>query len=334
MRRGQFQVLTSDIETGQTAGMPRPLRIEYPGAIYHIINRGDRREAIFLDEAADRELFWTTLAEACRRTGWQVHAWCLMSNHFHLVVETPRPNLVAGMKWLLGTYTQRFNRKHRLGGHLFQGRYKAHLIDGERTGYVRAACDYTHLNPARAGLIDARAALESWRWSSYPQYLRAARFRAQWLRTDRLFGEHGIQTDNVRGRRELARRMEARRLEPEQPDTAAAHKALRGGWRLGAEDFLARLLELSGRPAQSGHGRGVHEETEEGIARRIIVEELGRRRWEAGELARRAKGDAVKIAIAKRLRGETALTLAQIAELLQMGTATHVAHLLYHRAGG
>jgi len=89
--------------------MPRKLRLEYAGAIYHVMNRGDRRESIFLGEE-DRQLFVETLGEACQKTGWQVHAYCLMGNHFHLVVETPRGNLVAGMRWFLGTYTARFNR--------------------------------------------------------------------------------------------------------------------------------------------------------------------------------------------------------------------------------
>ena len=91
--------------------MARKLRVEYPGAIYHVMNRGDRREPIFKDDL-DRRRFLETLAEACAKTSWQVHAWCLMSNHFHLVVETPLANLVAGMKWFLGTYTSRFNRRH------------------------------------------------------------------------------------------------------------------------------------------------------------------------------------------------------------------------------
>src|SRR6266478_3646521 len=93
--------------------MARKVRIEYPGAIYHVMNRGDRREPIFKDDA-DRRRFVETLAEACAKTGWQVHAYVLMPNHFHLVVETPQPNLVAGMKWFLGTYTSRFNRRHNL----------------------------------------------------------------------------------------------------------------------------------------------------------------------------------------------------------------------------
>ena len=101
--------------------MPRQLRVEYPGAIYHLMNPGDRRKAIFRDDE-DRKLFLATLGECCGKTDWQVHAWCLMSNHFHLVVETRRADLVAGMKWCLGTYTARFNRRHKPVGHLFSGR--------------------------------------------------------------------------------------------------------------------------------------------------------------------------------------------------------------------
>src|SRR5215471_18227819 len=114
--------------------MARKLRVEYEGALYHVMNRGDHREAIFLDDE-DRQSFIATLGEACAKTGWQVHALCLMDNHFHLVVETPQANLVAGMKWLLGTYTGRFNRRHKFFGHLFSGRYKALIVDGSDTDY-------------------------------------------------------------------------------------------------------------------------------------------------------------------------------------------------------
>src|SRR5664279_921923 len=123
--------------------MARKLRVEYAGAIYHVMNRGDRREPIFKDDR-DRRLFLETLGQACRKTDWQVHAWCLMPNHFHLV---------AGMKWFLGTYTGRFNRRHHLSGHLFSGRYKALIVDGSGNGYLKTVCDYVHLNPARAGLL-------------------------------------------------------------------------------------------------------------------------------------------------------------------------------------
>jgi putative transposase len=102
--------------------------------MYHVMNRGDRREAIFADDHYQRRLR-ETLGGTCGKTGWQVHAYCLMSDHFHLVVETPQPNLVAGMKWSLGTYTGRFNRRHKEFGHLFSGRYKARLVDSSGNGY-------------------------------------------------------------------------------------------------------------------------------------------------------------------------------------------------------
>ena len=135
------------------------LRIQYPGAIYHVMSRGDQRENIFKDDK-DRKRFIHTLAEACRKTDWQIHAFCLMRNHFHLAVETPQANLVDGTKWLLGVYTKRFNIRHKLCGHVFAGRYKALIVDGSGNGYLRTVCDYVHLNPVRAGLIQPEAELE------------------------------------------------------------------------------------------------------------------------------------------------------------------------------
>ena len=134
--------------------MPRKMRVEYAGAIYHVMSRGDRREAIYLDDV-DRQDYLKTLAEACQKTGFQVHAYCLMRNHFHLVIETPNANLVAGMAWLLSTYTIRLNHRHKLFGHVFSGRYKALIVEGDGRGYLRTVCDYVHLNPVRAGLVAA-----------------------------------------------------------------------------------------------------------------------------------------------------------------------------------
>src|SRR5678815_4591938 len=163
--------------------MARKLRVQYEGAIYHIMNRGDHREDIFLDKK-DRELFLETLGETCAKTDWQVHAWCLMRNHFHLVVETPKPNLVDGMKWFLGTYTSRFNRRHKLSGHLFSGRYKALVVDGSGSGYLRTVCHYVHLNPARAKLLSSDQSLRAFPWSSIVEYLKTPRQRPSWLRVD------------------------------------------------------------------------------------------------------------------------------------------------------
>jgi len=168
----------------------RKLRIQYPGAIYHLMSRGDHRERI-CDDDQDRERFLATLEECCQKTVWQVHAYCLMPNHFHLVIETPSPNLVEGMKWFLGVYTRRFNLRHKVFGHLFSGRYKALIVDGSGTGYLKTVCDYVHLNPVRAGLLTPEEPLGVYHWSSYPLYVSDSAPRPEWLRVDRLLGEWG-----------------------------------------------------------------------------------------------------------------------------------------------
>jgi REP element-mobilizing transposase RayT len=128
-------ILTPGLVFATLALMPRKMRVQYAGAIYHVMSRGDRRENVFLDDV-DRQDFLKTLAETCQKTGFQVHAYCLMPNHFHLVVETPDANLVAGMAWLLSTYTIRLNQRHQLSGHVFGGRYKALNVEGSGHGYL------------------------------------------------------------------------------------------------------------------------------------------------------------------------------------------------------
>src|SRR5437773_9052147 len=218
--------------------MPRQLRIEYEGAIYHVLNRGDRREPIFKEDQ-DRELFLATLGEVCAKTDWQVHAYCLMGNHFHLVVETPAGNLVAGMKWFLGTYTSRFNRRHKLFGHLFSGRYNSLVVDGSGNGYLRTVCDYVHLNSARAKLLTPEQELSEYAWSSYTFYLKPPSRRPPWLRVDRLLGEMRIPRDSSAGRKQFESIMEQRRSQ----ETGQQWKGLRRGWYLGQETFRRELLE-------------------------------------------------------------------------------------------
>jgi putative transposase len=147
--------------------MARPLRVEYEGAIYHVMSRGDHSERIYRGDE-DAELFIKTLGEACVKSDWQVHAYCLMSNHFHLVLETPNGNLISGMKWFLGTYTGRYNRRHKVFGHLFSGRYKSLIVDGDEGDYLRTVCQYVHLNPVRAKLLKPEEPLKNYRWSSFP----------------------------------------------------------------------------------------------------------------------------------------------------------------------
>lgn len=296
------------------SGVPRKLRIQYGGAIYHVLNRGDRREDIFYD-ADDRRLFLTTLGETCAKTGWEVHAYCLMRNHFHLIVETPRPNLVAGMQWLMGTYTTRFNRRHRLNGHLFSGRYKAQLVDGSGNGYLRTVCDYVHLNPLRAKLLPAKKRLRTYGWSSYPLYLTAAAKRPLWLRVDRLLGECGLK-DTMGGRRRLEERME-KRCREESGD--GPWKPLRRGWCVGEEEFRKELLEkIADDRGQTDRGEEV-QECESLKAERLVVQMLKAARWTEEDLAGNRKGHAVKVMIARRLRRDTTAGWKWIAVRLKMG---------------
>ena len=304
--------------------MARKLRVEYPGAIYHVMNRGDRREPIFKDDE-DRRRFMITLGEGCAKTSWQVHALCLMPNHFHLVVETPGANLVVGMKWFLGTYTARFNRRHKVFGHLFSGRYKSLIVDGSGGGYLRTVCDYVHLNPARAKLLRPEQPLREYPWSSWLEYLTAPDKRPEWLRADRLLGEYRIPRDSAAGRRRLEEALESRRAE----EDGEVYQPIRRGWFFGEKALKEELLEQVSAKKGAWHYGEELRESAEAKAERIVTEEMKQRKWDDGTLAARRKGDGEKLAIARRLRQETTMTLAWIAARLKMGTKTHLAHLLY-----
>jgi len=141
--------------------MARPLRLEFPGALYHVTSRGDGRKDAYVDDS-DRESWLDVLGEACERFNWMVHAYCLMTNHYHVLLETPDGNLSRGMRQLNGVYTQRFNRANGRVGHLFQGRYKAVIV--QKDAYLMELARYIVLNPVRARMV--RSARE-WPWSSY-----------------------------------------------------------------------------------------------------------------------------------------------------------------------
>lgn len=157
--------------------MARPLRIEFANALYHVTSRGDRREAIYEDDR-DRFRFLAILHEVIDRYNWVCPAYCLMGNHYHLMLQTPDANLSRGMRHLNGLYTQASNRRHERTGHLFQGRYKAILVD--RNGYLLELARYIVLNPVRAGLVECP---EQWRWSSYRATVGSSR-PPDWLASD------------------------------------------------------------------------------------------------------------------------------------------------------
>lgn len=321
--------------------MPRAPRIEYAGALYHVMSRGNRGEDIFAHEA-DRQMLLATLASACERTGWRVHAYVLMPNHSHLLVETPEPNLVAGMKWLLGTYTQRFNARHQLRGHLFQGRYKTVMVDEGEDGVTVRVSDYIHLNPARAGLLSKEkgASLRDYRWSSYPLYL-SPRDRPPWLEVERVFGGLGL-TDDRRGRRAYEEYVEG--WVREGATSAGAKKqeeewkGIRRGWCLGGEVFREKLLDRLGgllpsckKGSLAGGAVIEHGERE---AERLLTDGLKRLGLSRDDLGGLRKMDGRKVALAEWISGKTVVGQEWLVEKLRMGSRASVACGLYRGRRG
>lgn len=164
--------------------MTRPLRLEFAGALYHVTSRGDRKSTIFRDDS-DRLAWLSVLAMVCRRFNFVVHSFCQMGNHYHVVIETIDGNLARGMRQLNGDYSQYFNRRHNLVGHVLQGRYKAILV--QKKSYLLELARYVVLNPIRARLV---ATLEEWPWSSHSYFMRAEG-KPSWLETDWLLGHFG-----------------------------------------------------------------------------------------------------------------------------------------------
>ena len=166
--------------------MARPLRIEYAGALYHVTSRGDRRENIYHDDK-DRLTWLDVFSQVCTRFNWSCHGWCLMDNHYHILIETAEGNLSQGMRQLNGVYTQRSNRRHGRIGHVFQGRYKAIIV--QKDAYLLELSRYVILNPVRAGMVKD---LQEWPWSSYGSMIGESP-TPTWLETDWLLACFGKQ---------------------------------------------------------------------------------------------------------------------------------------------
>jgi putative transposase len=206
--------------------MSRPLRIELSGGVFHVTSRGNRREDIFLCDE-DRDAWLLILAQVCKRFNWVCHAYCLMSNHYHLVIETPEANLALGMRQLNGVYTQSLNRKYARVGHVFQGRYKAILV--EREGYLLEFGRYVVLNPVRAHMVSDVA---DWPWSSYGAMIGEVP-APPWLQTDWLLAQFSQQ----RKRAQLAYHDFVR----DGIGLPSVWDGLKGQIFLGSDDFVTAL---------------------------------------------------------------------------------------------
>jgi len=209
--------------------MARPLRLEFAGALYHITSRGDRRENIY-ESDVDRQSFLDVLGDVCDRYNWVCHAYCLMDNHYHLLIETPDANLSKGMRRLNGVYTQAFNRSNDRVGHVFRGRYKAILVD--KQNYLLELARYIVLNPVRAGMV--RSA-KDWPWSSY-RMMTGQTKPEPWLNVEWLLASFGRRKSNaIKG---------YRRFITEGKGQPSPWKDLRNQIYLGSDEFVASMMAL------------------------------------------------------------------------------------------
>jgi putative transposase len=205
--------------------MARPLRIEYPGAFYHVINRGNAGESIVASER-DSVRFLEYLGKTVERFSIVIHTYCLMSNHYHLLIETPYPNLSLAIQWLSVSYAAYFNRKHLRSGHLFQGRFKSILVDADE--YLTSLSRYIHLNPVRAKVATKP---EDYRWSSYPAFIGKTEAPV-WLETERLLSNFGTK------KRVASQNYKAFHDEIESEMLENPAKGLVGGIILGDSEFV------------------------------------------------------------------------------------------------
>lgn len=325
--------------------MPRSLRIEFPGAFYHVMARGNRRETIFHDDD-DRRFFLATLSEACAMTGWRVHAWVLMSNHYHLFIQTPEANLVAGMSWLQNTVTRRYNVRHMAWGRLFGDRYKAVLVEGADFYHYRTLVDYIHLNPVRARLVVPKKSQSvlDYPWSSVAGgWALPPGKRPKWLAAEEGLMRFDLP-DTVAGRRRMVERLDRRAVEEEiktcgmpvvQEDVDARCSHLRRGWYWGSQEFAGKLRKFSEklmkeRKRSSRAYRKTPQVTAHGEeqAKRWLADGLKAAGLMAKDLSALKGSDLRKLALAELLWKRTTVSQEWIAEKLSMRSAANVSQQL------
>ena len=291
--------------------MARPLRLEFPGAVYHVTARGDRQESIFEDDG-DRLIFIDLLAKEVRQQGWLLYAFCLMDNHYHLLLETPEPNLVRGMRRLNGVYTQAFNRRHSRVGHVLQGRYKSILVD--KDSYLQELCRYVVLNPVRARSV---ASAGDWPWSSY--LATAGKMPCpDWLAVGEVLG--WFTEDPPQARRAYVR------FVSEGVNSPAPWPQLKAQIFLGSEAFTSRMEKLLAGHRPKGIPRRQLAPTRP-TATRILQAVASAHEIARSAALERENEQAFKHAV-YLLRRKANLSLQEVAELanVSIGRVSQIQH--------
>ena len=296
--------------------MARKLRIQYEGAIYHVINRGNYRRDVFGTVGA-AQAFEQAVLEAGALHGWRLHAFVVMSNHYHLAVETPRANLVEGMHWLQSTFATRFNRLRQVRGHLFQGRYQALLI--EDAAALARVVDYIHLNPVRAGLVPP-AKLAGYRWSSLGKFAQSGRPAelecADWLRP------HGW-TDSPAGVRAYVAYLTDLAADEAEQKRLGLEK-LSAGWAIGTLAWRKKVArDHAHRALSPGLEVGELKDLKEAHWSQVLESELSRVRQTPKEITKTPGNAPWKISVARKLR-QAGAAYAWITSALHMGKTSSV----------
>jgi len=286
-----------------------------------VINRGNYRRDIFLTPAS-KAAFVSCLLEACAKSNWGLHAYVVMSNHFHLAIETPEGNLVAGMQWLQATFACRFNRLRDERGHLFQGRYKGWVVDPEQA--FGRVCDYVHLNPVRAGLVSVEA-LGSYRSSSY-WHLTRPKSRPACLRLEKVLASAGQLADTPQGWVCYANYL-AWQAKDDPADQREAFARMTQGWAVGKAEFKQKLLQghVVTATARAWAKMGARE-IRESHWEALLADGLSQLGLAASEAEPARKSAPWKIALAAWMKQKSQVTNRWLSDRLRMGTPVAVSH--------
>jgi len=298
--------------------MPRKLRLESEGGIYHVINRGNYRGDVFRSDKA-KAAFLKCLDEACEKSGWVVHAWCVMSNHYHLALETPRGNLAEGMQWLQGTFARRYNSLRSESGHLFQGRYKSLTVEPSGLG---ALCHYIHLNPVRASICTLET-LAQWPWSSLFGLLQP-KLRAKWFAAEAALAQAGNLADTAAGRRKYLEYL-AWLSEDEPAQKALNFANMSKGWAIGSLEFKKGLVaDHKEAAAAIKQNQSEWQELRDAMLEDVLTELLAKLNKQRGDLKREGKSVPWKLALATAMKAQTVVTNRWLSEHLHMGNLHEV----------
>lgn len=292
--------------------MARRLRLVYEGAIYHVLNRGNYRRDVFETDGAARA-FETALGEACERHGWLLHTYVVMRNHYHLVLETPRPNLIEGMQWLQGTFAARFNRLRSEQGHLFQGRYRALVVEGG-PALVRLV-NYVHLNPVRARVVSAEHVAD-YPWSGLMRFVQGE--WPPWLTPHDWLGHLGLMSTKDGWDRYLKSLIELAGDDAEQE--RQGFELLSKGWAIGSEGWrVAVAKDQAHLKLHVGVARDELRELDEARWREALNEALARNGKSHPDLEKAARHAPWKVQIATQLRCNLAVPYRWIAQAMNLG---------------